>query len=577
MPLTKVETHNIDNYVVTTEKLSNTAVAAFAQTLTPKILTVVETDATYTALDDTAMNTAGGYLVITGSDFQSGASVIIDTTTANSTTFVNTSTLRAQVPAKSAGTYNIYVVNPDGGTAIRVNALTYSAFPAFSTAAALSNQNANAAFGVAISASSDSNITYSNTTSLPAGTTLMSNGWFYGTVTIGVETTYSFTVKATDVELQDTSRTFSLTVIIRPAPGLYFIGGGDYGRSGLSNQFGYSLFTQIGTSTWTSVATNDRSVAAVKTGGSLWVWGFNNAGQLGSNDKVYRSSPIQLGASTNWSLVNGKYYQTIGAGFLAIKTDGTLWTWGSEANGSSGLNVASAYRSSPVQIGALTNWRDVRGNKNSTWAIKTDNTLWAWGLNNVGQSGFVAKTAKSSPVQVGALSNWSKIAPNERLCFAIKTDGTLWAWGDPGRGALGLNNATIYRSSPTQVGTDTNWSQVAAGLSSGFAIKTDGTLWSWGFGQFGQLGDNNGSASNYRSSPAQVGALTNWSKVSASFQNYTAVALKTDGTVWGWGLNTYNSLGGSGGIHRSSPVQIGTDGYWSDIQAGAYHNFAISS
>jgi len=124
MPLTKVETHNFDNYVVTTEKLSNTAVAAFAQTLTPKISNITETDNTYTALDDTAMNTSGGFIVITGADFQSGASVIIDTSTANSTTFVNTSTLRAELPAKAAGTYNLYVVNPDGGTAIRVNGIT---------------------------------------------------------------------------------------------------------------------------------------------------------------------------------------------------------------------------------------------------------------------------------------------------------------------------------------------------------------------------------------------------------------------------------------------------------------------
>ncbi len=108
MPLTKVETHNFDNYVVTTEKLSNTAVAAFAQTLTPKISNITETDNTYTALDDTAMNTSGGFIVITGADFQSGASVIIDTSTANSTTFVNTSTLRAELIDE----YNESLANP---------------------------------------------------------------------------------------------------------------------------------------------------------------------------------------------------------------------------------------------------------------------------------------------------------------------------------------------------------------------------------------------------------------------------------------------------------------------------------
>ncbi len=356
MPLTKVETHNFDNYVVTTEKLSNTAVAAFAQTLTPKISNITETDNTYTALDDTAMNTSGGFIVITGADFQSGASVIIDTSTANSTTFVNTSTLRAELPAKAAGTYNLYVVNPDGGTAIRVNGITYSAFPAFSTGATLSNQIANTAFGVAISATSDSNITYSNTSALPAGTTLLSNGWFYGTVTIGAETTYSFTVKATDVELQDTSRTFGLTVILT-SKRIWRAGYNNMGQMGTNDRTNLSTFTQMGSLTdWEQISAGYHCLA-VKLNGTLWGWGVNGSGQLGTNDRVTRSSPVQIGSSTNWSRVS----TGASALSLGVKTDGTLWAWGTNNNGQLGLNEAGVflYRSSPTQVGVATNWNKV--------------------------------------------------------------------------------------------------------------------------------------------------------------------------------------------------------------------------
>ena len=565
MPLTKVEAHNLDNYVVTTEKLSNTAVAAFAQTLTPKISAITETDNTYTSLDDTAMNTAGGYLVITGSDFQSGASVIIDTTTANSTTFVNTSTLQAQVPAKAAGTYNLYVVNPDGGTAIRVNALTYSAFPAFSTDATLANRSSNNAFGTLIAATSDSNITYSNTSTLPAGTTLLSNGWFYGTVSVGVETVYSFTVKATDIELQDTSRTFGLTVTLNPAVGLYAWGENNVGQAALNNIVDKSSPTQVGTDAWSQVSTSLLSSVGVKTNGTLWAWGKGANGQLGLNDGAFRSSPTQVGTGTTWSLVSIGFYNV-----LATKTDGTLWAWGYNGSAALGFNDRLD-RSSPVQVGALTNWSKANIFLHSM-AVKTDGTLWTWGANGNGQLGNLSVVARSSPVQVGALTHWSQPSVSTGVSGAVKTDGTLWVWGTNTSGQLGLNSV-LHRSSPTQVGTDTNWSRML--LSSGdrgFAVRSTGTLWAFGNGANGATGLND---LVNRSSPTQVGTDTNWNLIGLG--SHHVLARKTNGTLWSWGDNRSGQLGQVNVTFRSSPVQVGVGTNWSLVAAGTYTSAAITS
>jgi len=166
-----------------------------------------------------------------------------------------------------------------------------------------------------------------------------------------------------------------------------------------------------------------------------------------------------------------------------------------------------------MQIGALTTWSKTATFKGlSGFAIKTDGTLWSWGDNGSGQLGLGNLTNYSSPVQVGALTNWSAVSGGASSTIAVKTDGTLWSWGDKSYGVLGLGNLISY-SSPKQIGALTTWVTIASLVYATSAIKTDGTLWSWGRNNnFGQLGL--GNLTNY-SSPKQVGALTTWSKVAA--------------------------------------------------------------
>jgi alpha-tubulin suppressor-like RCC1 family protein len=303
----------------------------------------------------------------------------------------------------------------------------------------------------------------------------------------------------------------------------------------------------------------------------LWAWGSSSYGKLGLNNTANRSSPAQVGSQTDWSEVSSRYTS------FAIKADNTLWCLGGEnLSGQAGLGN-TIFNSSPVQVGALSNWAKIGLLAAATQAIKTDGTLWAWGLNSSGQLGDDSTVSKSSPIQVGALTTWSKVYGTGISSIAIKTDGTLWTWGSNDSGRLGLN---LYfsgqnRSSPVQVGALTNWLQAKGGAGHVVALKTDGTIWSWGKNQYGQLGQNN---TVYRSSPVQIGTSNDWSQISAG--NNWCLASKTNGTMWAWGRGTEFQLsqGGYGtNINHSSPVQIGALTTWSKISAGQNVGFAIST
>ena len=353
---------------------------------------------------------------------------------------------------------------------------------------------------------------------------------------------------------------------------LYAWGFNSNGQLGQGNTTSYSSPVQVGAlTTWANVSTSmgatSRSTLAIQTDGTLWAWGSGDNGRLGLGNTTNYSSPVQVGALTNWS--QSKACNSFG---LAVKTDGTLWAWGFNSNGQLGQGNTTSY-SSPVQIGSLTTWKFV----NYGCAIKTDDTLWMWGVNSFGQLGQGNITSYSSPVQVGTLT-WSTISVNNGSSIAIQSNGTLWGWGFNGSGTLGVSNTTNY-SSPVQVGALTNWSKIAvANDSSGgghvLAIKTDGTLWAWGSGGNGQIGD---STTTTYSSPVQIGALTTWAEISAG--GLFSLAVKTDGTLWAWGSNGQGQLGVSSTTSYSSPIQVGSSTNWlsTKISGGAYSSFGIRS
>lgn len=356
-------------------------------------------------------------------------------------------------------------------------------------------------------------------------------------------------------------------VPVAPQPELYSWGNNSSGQLGQNNTVRRSSPTQVGALIdWSQVSNGNVFCTAIKTNGTLWAWGGNGSGNLGQNNIINQSSPVQVGALTDWAQTSaGNSFCT------AIKTNGTLWSWGTNYAGQLGQNNIISL-SSPVQVGALTDWNQVSTGGSFCAAVKTNGTLWAWGQNTNGQLGLNNTIARSSPVQVGALTDWAQVSAGNAFCVAIKTNGTLWSWGQNNAGQLGQNIAhTTNRSSPVQVGALTDWSQVSAGQDNSAAVKTTGTLWALGGNNAsGQLGLND---SVNRSSPVQVGSLTDWSQVAACAGGQT-LALKATGTLWSWGRNQYGQQGQNDTAYRSSPVQVGALTSWAKI-SGNNSSFAI--
>ena len=340
---------------------------------------------------------------------------------------------------------------------------------------------------------------------------------------------------------------------------LYTWGDNAEGQLGLGNITAYSSPKQVGSSGWVKVAARGNSSRAISSSGELYGWGNNNEGQLGLGNRTKYSSPKQVGSLTTWTDVSAGDYHT-----LAIES-GKLYAWGYNASyGALGLGNRISY-SSPKQVGSLTTWLKTAAGSYCSWAIKTDGTLWSWGRNdNFGQLGLGNTTNYSSPKQVGSLTNWASIHGFGYIVAAIKTDGTLWTWGSPSNaGSLGLGTQNTPYSSPKQVGALSTWAKVTVGSERMFGINTAGNLYAWGSQPQGQLGL--GNLTNYFS-PKQVGSLSNWLGISAG--TYSCLAFKTDGTLWAWGANHVGILGQGNTTNRSSPVQIGSDTSWFGSSVG---------
>lgn len=310
------------------------------------------------------------------------------------------------------------------------------------------------------------------------------------------------------------------------------------------------------TTSFVSVTTDVGSLFAkietAITPGSLWTIGRNtSSGALGDGTLINRSSFVQtIAGGTNWKFTGSATDNGMG-----IKTDGTLWAWGLNDRGQVADNTI-VNKSSPVQtIAGGTNWKRAGGGTSNGIfaAVKTDGTAWSWGEALEGGLGDNSLLNKSSPVQLaGGGTNWKQALSGYRGGVGLKTDGTVWCWGRGLEGQLG-NNTAVTVSSPVQTITGgTNWKFVAGGgVFFNAAIKTDGTLWLWGINGFGSLGDNTVIA---KSSPVQtISGGTNWKFVAIGAENVAAV--KTDGTLWCWGANNARGIGDNTIIDKSSPVQ----------------------
>jgi alpha-tubulin suppressor-like RCC1 family protein len=309
----------------------------------------------------------------------------------------------------------------------------------------------------------------------------------------------------------------------------------------------------------TAVAAGFGHTVALRTDGTVWAWGRNQEGQLGIDPGllgVARSRPTQVSALSGvTSIAAGSLFT------LALRSDGTVWAWGANFYGQLGTpnpHPDDHYPSSqvPTRIPGLSGVvRIVAGGGavDHAMAITADGGLWAWGRNDFGQLGDGTSTTRSTPQRVNGLADVISAAAGTSHSVAATRSGSVWVWGNNDRRELSEGGPSKILM-PFQVGRLEQVIQVAAGRNFNLALKRDGTVWAWGTSDAGELGDG---TTIVRSSALPVTGLTDIVSISAA--NDQARAVKSDGTVWAWGWNSYGQLGDGTVAQRSTPVLVLAD------------------
>lgn len=310
---------------------------------------------------------------------------------------------------------------------------------------------------------------------------------------------------------------------------------------------------------------------AIDSNSHLYSWGGNGIiGTLGLNsNKMYFDTPQKVENDNDWLKISSNDEHTIG-----LKKDYTLWAWGRNNLGQLGTGN---YQSQiiPKMVNSLKIWKDISAGWQHSIALKNDSSIWAWGNNSYGELGLGLDSFDFNiPHKING-SKWIKICAAANTTFAIQANGKLWCWGKNTL-ALGLTNQfkdSMYFKSPHEIDNSTDWVDISSSGTHTIALKKDGSIWGWGNNDGGQLGLNN---YNNTAVPTKIGNQTDWVKIYVG--SASSYAIKANGTLWGWGENRNWQLGlGSQISIINKPTQIGTDSNWVELSCGALNVFAKKS
>jgi len=326
-----------------------------------------------------------------------------------------------------------------------------------------------------------------------------------------------------------------------------------------------------GITNWLQLSGGYRFSLGVTSTGIAYAWGAGSYGATGTGATSTTSSPVTVvGSITNWSNLSAGQFHSLG-----LIDTGTLYAWGRNNQGALGTNNVVSTSSPVTVVGGITGWTDISGGAGFSLGI-ANGIAYAWGYNSSGRLGDGTTTTRSSPVTVvGGITNWSQISAGRAHSLGI-ANRVAYAWGLNSYGRLGNGTTTSAISPVVVVGGILNWKQVSAAKEHSLGLTNSGILYAWGINGSGRLGTNN--LVNSSSPVTVVGGITNWAQISTAESSEFSTALTNNGLVYSWGVNTQGQLGDGTTISKSSPVTVvGGIDTWAQVAAGAEHNLVIAN
>jgi VCBS repeat-containing protein len=353
------------------------------------------------------------------------------------------------------------------------------------------------------------------------------------------------------------------------------------------------LPAQVGGATWASVSGGDYAACGMQSDGTPACWGANNNGQYGIGIDIGASYPVAITTDTDWALLEaGRDYN------CAVRADGSLWCAGDNGNGQLGNEAAGYGTTTWIRESTLQTWAASPGalatGDNVTCGVTGDQDLYCWGYNGYHAVSSSTEFQIRTPSPVSATTDWSAVTIGYGHVCALKVDGSLWCWGENRYGQLGLGpstgpevcNSAGCATSPREVTAGTSFVKLASGDYHSCAIRTDGTLWCWGFNHSsGPLGTGSsphqcGTTYLYDCAytPVQVGAASDWLEIAAG--SMTTCGIRGDGTsnaLYCWGDNFSGKLGLGDEVARTVPTQVDSAGPldWKKIEVSAYSVYGL--